>query len=68
MNNRLLDDTIAYVRKELTNIHQDLTWADGAKAETLQTRQTRLLAEFDRLESMRHTSAIFSKFVSCPVE
>lgn len=53
MDRRLLDDTIMYVRKELTRIHQDLTWADGSHAESLKVRQMRLLAELDRLESLR---------------
>ncbi len=56
MDNRLLDDTITYVRKELTAIHHDLTWADGAQAESFRTRQTRLMAELDRLESLRTTA------------
>ena len=53
MDRQLLDDTITYVRKELTSIHQDLTWADGSQAESFKVRQMRLLAELDRLESLR---------------
>jgi hypothetical protein len=53
MDRQLLDDTITYVRKELTSIHQDLTWADGSQAESFRVRQMRLLAELDRLESLR---------------
>ena len=54
MTQQLLDDTIAYVRKELTGIHESLTWADGAQAETFRMRQARLRAELDRLESLRN--------------
>ncbi|MCS6774591.1 MAG: hypothetical protein RMM31_11555 [Anaerolineae bacterium] len=58
MTRQMLDDTIAYVRKELTNIHQDLTWADGAQAEAFRVRQARLLAELDRLEAIRRTIGV----------
>jgi hypothetical protein len=53
MDRQVLDETIHYVRKELTRIHEDLTWADGAQAQSLETRKSRLAAELDRLESMR---------------
>ena len=53
MNKQVLDETIAYVKKELTRIHQDLTWADGSQAESYKLRSARLAAELDRLESMR---------------
>jgi len=55
MNKQLLDETIAYLRKELTSIHHDLTWADGTQAESFRVRQIRLLAELDRLEALRRT-------------
>ncbi|GIV83645.1 MAG: hypothetical protein KatS3mg052_0652 [Candidatus Roseilinea sp.] len=57
MTRQLLDETIAYLRKELTSIHYDLTWADGAQAESFRVRQMRLLAELDRLEALRRTMA-----------
>jgi hypothetical protein len=57
MNKQLLDETIAYLRKELTSIHHDLTWADGTQAEAFRVRQIRLLAELDRLEALRRTLA-----------
>lgn len=57
MNRQLLDETIAYLRKELTSIHHDLTWADGVQAESFRVRQIRLLAELDRLEALRRTVA-----------
>ncbi|MFN4293070.1 MAG: hypothetical protein ACK4JD_02950 [Thermoflexales bacterium] len=57
MTRQLLDETIAYLRKELTSIHHDLTWADGAQAESFRMRQIRLLAELDRLEALRRTMA-----------
>ncbi len=57
MNRQLLDETIAYIRKELTSIHYDLTWADGMQAESFRARQIRLLAELERLEALRRTVA-----------
>jgi hypothetical protein len=56
MHRQLLDDTISYLRKELTGIYQDLTWADGSQAESFKVRQVRLLAELERLESLRHVA------------
>ena len=53
MQPQLIDDTISYVRKELTRLHQDLMWADGVQEESYRTRQTRLQAELNRLESLR---------------
>jgi len=57
MNRQLLDETIAYLKKELTNVYHDLTWAEGVQAEVFRTRQARLMAELDRLEMLRRTSA-----------
>ncbi len=56
MNKQLLDETIAYLKKELTNIYHDLTWAEGIQAEAFRTRQARLMAELDRLEMLRRSS------------
>lgn len=53
MDKHVLDETIVYVKKEITRIHQDLTWADGSQAESYKLRSARLAAELDRLESMR---------------
>lgn len=58
MNKQLLDDTIAYIRKELTSIHHDLTWADGTQAEAFRVRQIRLQAELDRLEALRRSMIV----------
>lgn len=58
MEKQVLDETIAYVKKELTRIHQDLTWADGSQAESYRLRSARLVAELDRLESMRCLSSM----------
>jgi hypothetical protein len=55
MTRQLVDDTMTYVRQELTRISQDLTWADGAEAQRLYVRQSRLTAELDRLGIMRQT-------------
>ncbi len=56
MNRQLLDETIAYLKKELTNICYDLTWAEGIQAEAFKTRQARLMAELDRLEMLRRSA------------
>jgi hypothetical protein len=56
MNKQLLDETIAYLKKELANIYYDLTWAEGIQAEAFRTRQARLMAELDRLEMLRRSS------------
>ncbi len=53
MNRKIVDETLAYVRQELTRLTQDLTWADGLQAEAFRVRKARLLAELDRLESLR---------------
>lgn len=66
MNKQLLDDTITYLRKELTSIHLDLTWADGTQAEALHVRQMRLLAELERLESLRRI-AVTPAVMSLPI-
>jgi hypothetical protein len=57
MTKQLIDDTLVYVRRELTRLSEDLTWADGAEAERLSTRRSRLLAERDRLEYLRQSAA-----------
>jgi hypothetical protein len=61
MNNHVLDQTISYVQKELTRIHHDLTWADGAQAEAFKTRMARLVAELDRLEAIRRAGSSLSQ-------
>lgn len=53
MDRQVLDETINYVQKELTRIHEDLTWADGSQAQSFETRKARLVAELERLESIR---------------
>jgi|GEM_PF-4889706 len=60
MTKQLIDDTIVYLRKELTRINFDLTWADGAQAVALQTRQKRLMAELDRLQALPILSSVGS--------
>ncbi len=57
MTRQIVDDTMAYVRQELTRISQDMTWADGAEAQRLEVRQSRLAAELDRLSMMRQSLA-----------
>ena len=57
MTKQLIDETLTYVRRELTRLSEDLTWADGLEAERMRTRHTRLVAELDRLELMRQSAA-----------
>jgi hypothetical protein len=56
MTEQLICDTLAYVRKELNRLEQDIVWADGAEGLRMQTRRTRLQSELSRLELLR-TSA-----------
>jgi hypothetical protein len=56
-NRQLLEETIAYLKKELINVYHDLTWAEGIQAEAFRTRQARLMAELDRLEMLRRMPA-----------
>ncbi len=55
MNRQVLENAIAYIRRELTRIHHELTCADGAQADALLVRRARLTAELERLESIRYT-------------
>ncbi len=55
MDKRVLDETIAYVQRELTRIHNELTWADGSQAESFKMRKARLAAELERLEMIRRS-------------
>jgi hypothetical protein len=54
MTRDLVENTMAYVRKELTEIAQMLSWSDGSELRRLTTRQSRLIAELDRLTMIRH--------------
>ncbi len=56
MTEQLISDTLAYVRKELKRLDQDMIWADGAEGLRIQTRRARLLSELGRLELL-HASA-----------
>lgn len=62
MTKQIIDETLSYVRRELTRLSEDLMWADGAEAERLRTRRSRLVAELDRLELMRQSA------VSLPID
>lgn len=53
MTEQLISDTLAYVRKELNRLDQDMIWADGAEGLRMHTRRARLLWELGRLELLR---------------
>lgn len=53
MTEQLISDTLAYVRKELNLLEQDMVWADGADSQRMQTRRARLQSELGRLELLR---------------
>ncbi len=53
MTEQLISDTLAYVRKELNRLEQDMVWADGAEGQRIQMRQARLQSELGRLELLR---------------
>jgi hypothetical protein len=50
MNRQLLKQQIDFVRSELTHISQEMLYLEGVHQQTLRVRQTRLVAELDRLE------------------
>jgi hypothetical protein len=58
MTRQLVDDTMDYIRKELTTLSQQSHWADGAEAQRLCVRRLRLIAELDRLALVRQTIQI----------
>lgn len=53
MTEQLISDTLAYVRKELNRLEQDIVWADGAEGQRMTTRRTRLQSELSRLELLQ---------------
>jgi hypothetical protein len=50
MNRQLVKQQIDFVRSELTHISQEMLYLEGVHQQTLRVRQTRLVAELDRLE------------------
>jgi hypothetical protein len=55
MTRQLVDDTMDYIRRELTTLSQQSNWADGAEAQRLNVRRLRLIAELDRLALVRQS-------------
>ncbi len=55
MTEQLISDTLAYVRKELNRLEQDIVWADGVEGQRMQTRRSRLQSELSRLELLRES-------------
>jgi hypothetical protein len=55
MTRQLVDDTMNYVRKELTRIAHESNWADGIEAQRLNVRRMRLVAELERLGMLRQS-------------
>ena len=53
MNRQQLDKQIEYLRRELTNITQELYYLEGPKAQALRIRQSRLSAELERVQDKR---------------
>lgn len=52
MNKQRVEQQIAFVRRELTRLNQEISLHEGAQVETLRIRQNRLIAELERLEGM----------------
>jgi hypothetical protein len=53
MNKQHIDQQIDYVRHELTRISQELVYQDGTQLQMLRVRQSRLVAELERLQAMQ---------------
>ncbi len=60
MNKQQIDRQIAFVRRELTRLNQEISISEGMQAQTLRIRQNRLIAELERLEGMirNHPTAV----------
>lgn len=52
MNKQRVEQQIAFVRRELTRLNQEISLHEGAQAQMLRIRQNRLIAELERLEGM----------------
>lgn len=53
MNKQHIDQQIDYVRHELTRISQELVYQDGTQLQMLRVRQSRLVAELERLQALQ---------------
>ncbi|MGQ9903627.1 MAG: hypothetical protein ACUVRU_04625 [Anaerolineae bacterium] len=52
MNKQRVEQQIAFVRRELTRLNQEISLHEGAQAQMLRIRQNRLIAELERLERL----------------
>ncbi len=52
MNRQQVEQQIAFVRRELTRLNQEIGLHEGVQAQTLRVRQNRLIAELERLEGI----------------
>lgn len=52
MNKQQIDQQIAFVRRELTRLNQEISFSEGVESQMLRVRQNRLIAELERLEGM----------------
>jgi hypothetical protein len=53
MDKQHIDQQIEYVRHELTRISQELVYLDGTQLQMLRVRQSRLVAELERLQALQ---------------
>ncbi len=58
MNRQQVEQQIAFVRRELTRMNQEIRLHEGVQAQTLRVRQNRLIAELERLENMIRTQPV----------
>ena len=60
MSKQQVDQQIAFVRRELTRLNQEISFNEGVQAQMLRVRQNRLIAELERLEAVtrNHPSAV----------
>jgi hypothetical protein len=66
MNKQQFDQQISFVKRELTRISQEVIYVEGTPQELLRVRQSRLMAELERLEGQMLTGA-FSAAGSAPI-
>ena len=54
MNRQQLDQQLDYLRRTLTQINLEMLYLEGSQLQARQMRQTRLVAELERLEFQRY--------------
>ncbi len=58
MNRQQVGHQIDYVRRELTRISQELLYLEGAQAQSMRVRQSRLAGELERLQALQLSGSL----------